>query len=286
MNNQIASSKDTLHYAEFNYHLLRNALNKFSKNITQLSDDELKQVRRLASKSYDMENRVLNSSEAKSYIVSSAQLEHSIKDIRQRYDSDLEFHSDMQSNGLDEETLRTAIFRELTFDGVMQVIGSKSPDIGELDVRLFYEMHPDRFEVPEKRSVRHILITVNDDFIENTREASLQRVNEVIKKLNNRVNRFAQFAKQYSECPTAVDGGVLGDMERGNLYPDIDKELFSMPENSISPAVETEMGFHILCCDKISLSKKIPYNTVKSKIYDLLDQRQRRHCQKSWLANL
>ena len=286
MNSQIATNENIQHCAEFNYHLLRIALNKFSKNIQQLRDDELKQVHRLASKSYQLENRVLNSKEAKSFIVSAAQLEHSMNDIRHRYESNDEFHSDMQLNGLDEETLRTALFRELTFDGVLQVIGSKSPDIGDLDIRLFYQMHPDRFEVPEKRSVRHILITVNDDFIENTREAALQRMSEVLQKLNHRVNRFAQFAKRYSECPTVVDGGTLGDMERGNLYPEIDEALFSMPENSISSVVETEMGFHILCCDRITPCKKIPFNTVKSKIFDLLDQRQRRHCQKAWLANL
>lgn len=218
--------------------------------------------------------------------MSSTQLEQSMQDIRQRYEDETVFLDDMMANGLDEKSLRTALFRELTFDGVMQVIGSTSAEITELDVRIFYEMHPQRFNTPETRKVSHILITVNDDYLENTREAALKRMQDISGKLNNRSNRFSQFAKQYSECPTAMEGGALGDLEQGHLYPELDEVLFLMEEGTISHPVETEMGFHILLCEKIKPSRKIPFNTVKERIHELLDQRQRRQCQKTWLASL
>jgi peptidyl-prolyl cis-trans isomerase C len=83
-----------------------------------------------------------------------------------------------------------------------------------------------------------------------------------------------------------VDGGKLGDISRGQLYPELDEMLFNMSESEISPVVESEMGFHILFCEQIKPAKRIPYNKVKSRIGEILMERRRKNCQKSWLAEL
>jgi peptidyl-prolyl cis-trans isomerase C len=59
-----------------------------------------------------------------------------------------------------------------------------------------------------------------------------------------------------------------------------------MDEDEISPVVESEMGFHILYCEQIKPAKRIPYNKVKSRIREILLERNRRNCQKAWLAEL
>jgi peptidyl-prolyl cis-trans isomerase C len=271
---------------EFNYHLLRNSLNKYSRNLAQLTPDEYEKVLQSAYKSFDMESLVLNTEEARTFIVPPEQLEQSVEAIASRYADEEEFLQDLQANGLDRETLSAALYRELTFDGVMQLIGSKAADINELDIMLFYEMHHDRFEQPEIRVARHILITVNPDFAENTEAESRRKITQIAEKLGTRTNRFPQFAKQYSECPSAIEGGKLGDISRGQLYPELDEVLFNMEENEISSVVETEMGFHILYCEQVKQAKRIPYNKVKSRISEILLERRQRNCQKTWLAEL
>ncbi len=271
---------------EFNYHLLRNALNKYGKNISQLQADEYQKVLQSAYKSFDVESLVLATEEARSFVVTAEQIDQSLAAIIARYHDENEFLQDLGANGLNKESLRAALYRELTFDGVMQIIGSKSAHINDLDIMLFYEMHHDRFEQPETRVARHILITVNADFAENTEVESRKKITEVAAKLGSRTNRFPQFAKQYSECPSAIEGGKLGDISRGQLYPELDEMLFNMGENEISPVVESEMGFHILYCEQIKPARRIPYNKVKSRIREILQERNRRNCQKSWLAAL
>jgi peptidyl-prolyl cis-trans isomerase C len=271
---------------EFNYHLLRNSLNKFSKNLAELRSDEYEKVLQSAYKSFDMESLVLNTDEARTFIVPPEQIEQSINAIASRYVDEDEFLQDLDANGLNRETLSAALYRELTFDGVMQVIGSKAADVTELDIMLFYEMHHDRFEQPESRMARHILITINDDFAENTEVESRKKISEIATKLGSRTNRFPQFARQYSECPTAVDGGKLGEVTRGQLYPELDEILFNMAENEISPVVESEMGFHLLYCEQVKAAKRIPFNKVKARISQILQERNRRNCQKAWLTGL
>ncbi|MEW7993507.1 MAG: nitrogen fixation protein NifM [gamma proteobacterium symbiont of Clathrolucina costata] len=271
---------------EFNYHLLRNALERFGRNLGQLEPEEFQQVYTTASKSFELESLVLASPEAKGVIISEQQLDLSVEEVASRYANRDEYLQDLEANDLDEESLRQALYRELMFDSVLQMVAANSPDVSDIDVNLFYAMHQERFELPEQRQGRHILITVNPSFPENTAETVRERMAQILEKLAGRTNRFPEFAKRYSECPTAMEGGKLGEVKRGQLYPELDAMLFSMQENEISPVIASEMGYHILLCEMIQPAKRVPISKVKTKIREILEQRQSRNCQKAWLASL
>ncbi|MEW8230795.1 MAG: nitrogen fixation protein NifM [Candidatus Thiodiazotropha endolucinida] len=271
---------------EFNYHLLRNALERFGRNPGQLEPGEFQQVYTSASKSFELESLVLASPEAKGVMISEQQLDQSIEEVVSRYAGKDEFLQDLEANDLDEESLRQALYRELMFDSVLQMVAANSSDVSDIDVNLFYAMHQERFELPEQRQGRHILVTINPDFPENTSDMARKRMEQILEKLAGRTNRFPEFAKRYSECPTAMEGGKLGEVKRGQLYPELDAMLFSMQENEISPVIASEMGYHILLCEMIQPAKRVPISKVKTKIREILEQRQSRNCQKAWLASL
>lgn len=270
----------------FNYHLLRNSLDSYQSNLPELSQANFEAVYKKASKSYELESLVMSSKEASDIIISDDQLNNAVTEIASRYESDGEFEHDLEINGLTRHTLRQALYRELVFNAVMQKVASRSATINDLDIRLFYELHRERFSSPEQRLARHILITINPEFPENTAEQASFRMNAMVRKLNGRANRFSDFAKRYSECPTAMEGGKLGEITRGQLYPELDNVLFDMQEGDISEVIETEIGLHILWCEKIRPAKSQPLSKVSDRIQELLVQRRRRNCQKSWLDEL
>ncbi len=72
---------------------------------------------------------------------------------------------------------------------------------------------------------------MNPHYPENTLTAARTRMERVVEKLAGRTNRFHEFAKRYSECPTAMEGGKLGNVTRGQLYAELDAMLFRMDEN-------------------------------------------------------
>jgi peptidyl-prolyl cis-trans isomerase C len=270
----------------FNYHLLRHALERFGKNLSQLAPNEHQQVQRKAAKSFDLESSVIASEEAHGLMIPPHRVEQSIAQVASRYDSSDAFSRDMAANGLDEAGLRRALHRELLFDEVMQRVAARGAELEDIDVRLFYEMHRERFQLPEKRLLSHILITVNPDFPDNVRATALSRMARLAEKLAGRSNRFKDFAKRYSECPTAMEGGRLGELPRGQLYPELDATSFGMEEDAISPIVETEMGFHLLWCEKIKRAKTLSFSKAEPRIRAMLEDRRRRNRQKAWLAGL
>jgi len=271
---------------ELNYHLLRNALEGFGKSPGRLDPEEYRQVHRRASRSFELESLVLAAPEAKGLVIPEQLLDRSVGEIATRYESEEAFIVDLEANGLDREGLRRALYRELLFDAVMQRVSARSAEVTDLDIRLFYQMHRERFQPPEQRTASHILITVNPDFPENTRSAALVRMEQIAAKLAGRANRFHTFAKRQSECPTAMEGGRLGEVRRGQLYPELDAVLFKMEEQQVSPIVESEMGFHILLCERIKSGQPVSLAKARPRIREILRQRRQRNCQKAWLSAL
>jgi peptidyl-prolyl cis-trans isomerase C len=272
--------------SEYAYHLLRASLDGFRKSPGMLEPAELARARRQADKTYDLECLVLSSSEAAEVVIADGQVAAALAEIAGRYESQDALLLDLEGNGLDGATLRRALHRELLFDAVMQRIGSRHAAVHDLDVRLFYEVHKGKFEQPEKRRVRHILITVNPDFEENGPEAARARIDRIKERLGNRSGRFARLARKHSECPSALEGGKLGKVARGQLYPELDAELFVMEEGAISNVVETKLGFHLLWCETIEPGVRVPLSRAWSKITEVLIERRRRNCQKAWIAGL
>ena len=135
------------------------------------------------------------------------------------------------------------------------------------DAELFYRLNPERFTRPERRTVRHILITFD------TPEERLQ-VARQLEELTLRLRAgadFADLALRHSQCPTALEGGLVGSVPRGQLFPQLDDALFDMRAGEISAVVETEVGLHLLRCDAILPPDAIPFANVRDRIVAALN---------------
>jgi peptidyl-prolyl cis-trans isomerase C len=270
------------------YHLLRISLEHFQKSVGELSEREYQDARRRAKKIHDLESLVLGSEEARGVVVPPEQMDEAIQEVRSRFPDEASFQQVLADNDLDEESLANALYREKMFDAVMRKVSSRAANISDLDVQLYFHMNPEKFSSPETRKPRHILITINPDYPENTREAALARMQEVAEELkaNPSPERFEELAHRHSECPSALQGGDLGNIIPGQLYPELDEVLFQLETGEFSDIIETEAGFHIITCDEIKPAHDITLENAQARIRQYLEERQQKVCQKAWLKTL
>ena len=66
-------------------------------------------------------------------------------------------------------------------------------------------------------------------------------------------NKFAQLAKENSDCPSKNKGGDLGQFTRGQMVPEFDKVAFSSEPLKVSDPVKTQFGWHL-----VMVTKKTP----------------------------
>jgi nitrogen fixation protein NifM len=268
------------------YTLLRAALALFEKPPAELSPEELSRSETQARNEFTLETRVLNSPEAAAVIVPDKELNFAFAEIRKRFESDTEFEAVLTANRLTVETLKSALIRECKVNAVLERVAAHAPAINDVEIELYYHSHPEKFYCPEQRSARHILISINPDFPENTRETALQRMEEIAQKLKTKPKKFSDLALKNSECPTAFNGGELGSVIAGKIHPELDAALFALKENEISGVVETEAGFHLIQCLKIIRPETMSLKTAAPKIRSAMQERQKQIYQKEWLASL
>jgi nitrogen fixation protein NifM len=268
------------------YALLRSSLALFRKAPDKLDPSQLRQAETQARNEYRLESRVLNAPEAASVIIPERELQMAYQEIRGRYEDESAFLTELAKNQLTEATLREALYRQCKVNSVLESVAARSPEVNEVEIGIYYHLHAEQFNRPELREVSHIFISLNPDYPENTRENAWARIQDIRARLLKKPHKFAELALKYSECPTSLNGGVLGKVPRGKLYPELDAALFSMKAGEISEVLESEIGFHVLLCKQIHRAETISLKNATPKIRQLMKERYRRNCQRAWLASL
>ena len=147
------------------YTLLRASLSLFKKPPTELENQQLRQAERQAKNEYEIENRVLNSEEAVGVIISDQELEQALAEVKGRFEDDVAFSTALEANHLTEESLKSALYRQCKVNTILEKVASRAPKVNEVEVGIFYHSHPEKFRVPERRAARHILISINPDYV-------------------------------------------------------------------------------------------------------------------------
>ena len=265
------------------YRTLRIAGEQFGKAPAELSAAERQQLENIAANEREIEALVLNSEEARHVSVPDSQVEEALKQIRQRYENDDQFAEALAYNGLDENDVRDGLLQELRVEAVMDLIASRAVRVDETEATMYYYLHQDSFTKPETRSARHILITVNEDYAENQRDVAHQRLLTIADRIAKTPHRFAEQAQKHSECPSGLNGGVLGELKAGVLFPQLDSALFDMAEGEIRGPIESEIGWHLLLCEQIDRERIMPLDEVLPRLLEELQHRQNKREQKLWL---
>lgn len=265
------------------YLLLKTAHSLYGKGPATLAPDERAKVERLAARQYDLESRVLSTDEARDVVVPEAVLQAALREISSRYAGEQAFIDDLAVHNLTLQQFTAAVERELRVEAVLDKVGSRAAEVSDIDVELYYHYHLDQFLRPETRVARHILVTVNPEIPENARTTAEGRINAIAVRLMKDPRRFEEQALKHSECPTALNGGLLGEVRRGQLYAELDAVLFALQPMQLSGVVESPLGFHLLRCDRIRPAGKLRLDEVREQIRTLLDGRRRRICQNAWL---
>jgi peptidyl-prolyl cis-trans isomerase C len=268
------------------YLTIKHAQALFEQSPESLSAEQRQRVDEIVARQRAIEQRVLASAEAQQVRVSEATIDAGIAEVMSRFSTEADFVCTLASQGLTLASLREELTRDIKVEAVLEAVSAALPPVTRQEVEIFYRLHADRFQTPERRTVRHILITINDSLSGNERIAARTRIEQVRATCARDPEQFANQALRHSECPTAMQGGLLGPVPRGQLFPTLDAALFAMRVGELSNVLESPMGFHILRCDHIHPGGRIPLAKVHDKIHAQIQGTRRSNHQRSWLRGL
>jgi nitrogen fixation protein NifM len=268
---------------QVNYAKMRAALELFDKPLAELSTSEYQQMLQQVNREMAIAKRILETREASDVLITDAVIQRNADTLMTRFDSEEAFHRALQDNELDYEGLLLAVEQELRVEAVLEKVLSRNVRVSEEETEIYYYQHLERFELPETRTVRHILITINEAFPENHFTMAEKRLAKIRAQIVKGGEPFAALAGRHSECPSAMHQGLLGRIKPGQLYPQLDQVLFAMQEGEVSDIVSSPVGLHLLYCEQIHKTQQLEYAEVREKLHEHLENKKRKYLLREWL---
>ncbi|MBF0283351.1 MAG: peptidylprolyl isomerase [Magnetococcales bacterium] len=82
----------------------------------------------------------------------------------------------------------------------------------------------------------------------NTAPREAARIQKLAEELHGKLKRggaMQALAAQYSDDHRGLEGGDLGWLRRGQLLPEVEEMIFSLPKGGVSDVFQSRQGFHI-----------------------------------------
>jgi len=141
-----------------------------------------------------------------------------------------------------------------------------TPTADEASCRRYYDNNIRRFSSPDIYEAAHILLSVSPDD-KDAYATAVREAETMIALLADRPDLFGQFARERSACPSASEGGNLGQLTRGQTVPEFETFLFALEDGQLCPVpVKTRYGVHVLRLDRKIAGRLLPFETVKDQI--------------------
>jgi peptidyl-prolyl cis-trans isomerase C len=154
------------------------------------------------------------------------------------------------------------------------------PAPGEEESRRYYDSNKQRFVEGRKIHLRHILFAVTDGL---DVDALAVRAEQALLELTRRdapPGRFAELARELSNCPSGAEGGDLGWIGPQDCAEELANELFFQKNPSqgmgVHPRlVHSRYGLHIVEVLGRQQGLQLSYEQVRGRIAIELAQRSR-----------
>ena len=180
------------------------------------------------------------------------------------------------------------------------------------DAEKFYEEHKDEMSGPEYIRLSEILVAPKpttpavtpapdpnapadaatkqpNDAEKQVDEAALKaaeaKANDLLKKIHDGAT-FEDIAKQYSDGPSAQDGGALGMFKRGQLAKSLEDTTFAMKAGEITNVIQAKQGFLILKVVDHQQAGVPPFKDALPKIQDALYMEKLQPALRAFLTKL
>ncbi len=175
--------------------------------------------------------------------------EQELEELRKKFDNELEFRKELKKEtGLTVTELKDYYEKLITEQKLREsVIADQiTNQIHVTDAEIEEYYNENKSEIPIREASDKIgMILIKIEPSKATKEKLKKEIYE-IKDMLNKGAVFSELAKKYSDCPSGVNGGDLGYVEKGIMVKPFEEAAFKLEQGEISNLVETEFGYHLI----------------------------------------
>ncbi|QUN05332.1 nitrogen fixation protein NifM [Shewanella yunxiaonensis] len=260
------------------------ATERFNLNPEFLSATQQTEVQLQVKQLGRLQQAILGAKEAAGVVLAPQQLDAAVAECAARFESAEAFAVSLAKQGLSEPGFRAALYDELLCEVILDKIAADVPPLSRKQAYEYYLTHQQQFSRGRLWYLKQILITINNDYAENQPDNARSRIRHVRELADSK--DFAALALQYSECPSAMEQGLLGWCEESKLFPEIAAALPALQPGEVSAPIETELGFHLVLYTEMKPAKVASFHEAFPLLAQRHNERAKKYLQKQWLNTL
>lgn len=213
------------------------------------------------------------------------EVEAFIQETKEKLPPGLDFEKFLSIQGMDADNMQAEFKTQLAIKRMLEAKSNEAGDVTEEDLREFYDQEKDRLSAPETVRARHILLKVEPDADAEAKAATRKELEAIRDQLVEGAE-FAALAQAHSDCPSASQGGDLGEFGRGQMVKPFEEAAFSQEVGAVGEIVETRFGYHVIEVMEHTDAEERSFEDVRDQIARHLEGSQRGEIMKTFVDDL
>ncbi len=203
-----------------------------------------------------------------------------------------QFRKQLAAMGLNEKQYREDLKDQILSAKLVNVAVRSKVIIPEEKIIDYYDMH----YTEQVGDGGYYILQIGCTWDGGKTGSALKKAKEAARKKAQRVHSlavagkdFKKLAEEYSDLPSASDGGDIGVFRAEEMADSMRKAVTSLKPGQISAIVETPSGYQIfklLSSQEGQIITKVPYESVKDEIREILYRQEMQKLYKNWMKEL
>lgn len=168
----------------------------------------------------------------------------------------------------------------------IEYVGShieRPPPLTRPELVAYYQAHLDEYKIPARVLWQQVQVSWNPRF---SREEAARKIEQARQALL-RGESFEDVARQFSDGPTASEGGRWDWTNRGSLAEQkLEDTLFQLPVGTVSPVIEGRSAFHLVKVLDRQAESRRPFAELQDEIAEKLEAERRHNLPEQFVERL
>lgn len=140
-------------------------------------------------------------------------------------------------------------------------------NVNDDDLRKYYDENAARYEQPQERRARHILVKLDAGASNDAKAKAREKAAALLAEVQKNRAAFADLARKQSDDPgSATQGGDLDWIARGAMVKPFEDTVFALKKGELSGVVETEFGYHVIEVTDTRGGEKRAFASVRGEL--------------------
>ncbi|WP_246036949.1 peptidylprolyl isomerase [Thalassotalea litorea] len=159
------------------------------------------------------------------------------------------------------------------------------PQASAEECQRFYESNQQHFSTSPLLEVRHILLGAPPEDVTGRMQLT-EVAKSLITELQQDLSCFKELVNKHSDCPSKQQQGSLGQISKGQTVAEFEKALLAADSGLIDYPIESRYGVHIAIIDRRVDGQVLPFEFIKDKVEEYLNERVQRKATAQYIHTL